>query len=1046
MKVKKFFCNGWPQCLQKAGLLCMCLLLAQTSIVAVADNGVTSGEYVLQQSGITGYVYDETGEPVAGATVIVKGAAGMGTVTDIDGRFTLNVAAGAELEISYIGFQTQTVNAANNLRITLTEDTKALEEVIVVGYGSQRRSDITSSIVSIGPKDFIQQQSFRATDALQGRVAGVQVTNTGGDPFASVKIRIRGTNSINKGNSPLYVTNGVVGGGMPSVEDIESIQVLKDASATALYGSRGANGVILVTTKKGVSGKTKVTLDTYGVLQTPAKFYDKLDAAPFAEAYNYTFNSKIFSNADIADWRAKGGTDWQREVLQNAWLQRYRLNASGGSDKVRFYTTVSFSNNDAMVRYRSSEGLGFSNRLDVDLYKNVKLEWDMGLSRGYSCNNNDALRGGAGSLLFGAIINAPLATLIREDGSYVSLPEYGPNENNFMAEMNEMDQWSTSIGGSSNMALTWENIIPGLDAQYRMNVSYSSSRGHEFRSQKYRLGGEPEVYGSSNEGISYFQNLQLNYSKTFGEHRIGLTGVVESYDYKTESSSYTGREFATEVLEYWGLGKGKTREASVDYGNEAILSYIGRLNYSYGGGKYAMTATWRRDGSSKFSDANKWGSFPSASLGWRVSEEEFMKNLGIFYNLNLRASYGISGSQAVDRFQTISQLAGGDVYFESLVNLPNYIPKVINTDLKWETTAQTDIGLDFGILKNRLSGTLELYNKDTRDLLMQEPLPGYLGGESVWRNKGRMNNKGVEFSLSYLPIVTKDLTWEISGNLAKNVNKVVDLGQETPIYPADNAVGNGDGLDLDQISVLMNGYSMGSIYGYKVLGIWKESEAAEAAKFGAAPGDYKIADLGGKTDATGRVYQWYEDGFGGDGKIDSNDRTVIGCGTPDFIWGLNTSVTWKKFDANLMLQGVSGSQMLNVVYAAASSAHQGRSSSITLAEAWVNSWAPGVDNPTFANPQSSYSYNKAINTSRWVQDASFARVRNLSIGYTFDRNLLKYGSIRVYVSVQNLLTLTKYRGLDPEATSTIDRDNATGIDNGANPSPRNFTFGAQLTF
>jgi TonB-linked SusC/RagA family outer membrane protein len=724
------------------------------------------------------------------------------------------------------------------------------------------------------------------------------------------------------------------------------------------------------------------------------------------------------------------------------------LNASGGSDKARFYTTVSYSNNDAMIRYRSSESLGFSNRLDVDLYKNVKLEWNMGLSRGNNRNKNDALRGGAGSLLFGAIINAPVATLVNDDGSYVTLPEYGPNENNFMAELSEMNQWNTSIGGSSNMALTWENIIPGLDAQYRMNVNYGSGRDHEFRTTEYRLGGEPTTSGSSDVSYSYFQNLQLNYNKTFGEHHIGLTGVVESYDYESESSSYSGREFATDVLGYWGLGLATTREASTNYSNDAILSYIGRLNYSYGGGKYALTATWRRDGSSKFADANKWGSFPSVSVGWRVSEEEFMKNLGIFYNLNLRGSYGISGSQAVDRYQTVSQLTGGNVYFESSIKIPSYIPKVINTGLKWETTAQTDIGLDFGILDNRLSGTVEYYNKDTRDLLMQEPLPGYLGGENVWRNKGQMNNKGVEFSFSYLPIVTKDLTWEISGNLAKNVNKVVDLGQETPIY-VKQGVGNGDGLDLSQISVLMNGYSMGSIYGYKVLGIWKESEAAEAAKFGAAPGDYKIADIGGKANTDGRIYQWYEDGFAGDGKIDSNDRTVIGCGTPDFNWGLNTSVTWKKLDANLMLQGVVGAQMLNVVYAAASSAHQGRSSSITLAEAWVKSWAPGVENATFANPQSSYSYNKAINTSRWVQDASFARIRNLSVGYTFDRNLLKYGAIRVYLSVQNLLTLTKYRGLDPEASSTSaseEYDRGTGIDSGANPTPRNFTFGAQLTF
>jgi TonB-linked SusC/RagA family outer membrane protein len=1003
-----------------------------------------SGNSAMQQSEIAGHVYDDTGLPVAGAAVVVKGVSGSGVATDVNGRFTLDAAAGVELEISCVGFRTQTVKAANNMKVTLTTDAEALDEIVVVGYGTQRRSDITGSIVSVSPKDFIRQQAFRATDALQGRVAGVQVTNTGGDPFSLVKIRIRGTNSINKGNDPLFVTNGVVGSSMPAVEDIESIQVLKDASATALYGSRGANGVILITTKRGVSGRTRITFDAYGSLQTPAKFYDKLDAASFAEAYNYTFNGKYFSNDDIAAWREKGGTDWQREVLQNSWLQRYRLTAAGGSDKVRFYTTVNYSENEAMIRHRSADEIGIRNRLDADLYENVKLEWNIEVSRKSHRNDSDALRGGAGSLLFGAIINAPLAELIREDGSYVSLPEYGPNENNFMAEMNEMNKWKTSTVASSNISLIWENIFPGLTAQYRINTSYGFNREREFRTEKYNLGNAPRAYGSSDENASWFQNLQLNYNKAFGRHRVGLTGVVESYKYNDEGSSYNSRDFSTDALGYWGLGSGETKDNNVTYNNEAILSYVFRMNYSFMDGRYALTATWRRDGSSKFTEANKWGTFPSLSLGWRISEEKFMKNLGIFYNLNLRGSYGVSGSQAIDRYQTVSQLDKGNVYFESVVKIPNYIPKVINTNLKWETTAQTNVGLDFGILNNRISGTLEYYNKNTRDVLMEEPLPGYLGGANVWRNKGLMNNKGVEFSLVCLPIVNKNITWEISGNFAKNVNTIVDLKQETPVY-INKATGNGGGLDLDQISVLMNGHSMGSIYGYKILGLWTESEATEAAKFGASPGDYKFADIGGKADETGRVYQWYEDGFGGDGKIDSNDRTVIGCGTPDFIWGLNTSVTWKNFDANLMLQGVEGAEMLNVVYAAASSAHQGRSMSITLAEAWVKSWAPGVENPTFANPQSSYSLNKLINTSRWVQDASFARIKNLSLGYTFDRNMLKYGALRIYFSVQNLLTLTKYKGLDPEASSTKDSDNGTGVDNGANPSPRYFTFGLQLT-
>jgi len=1024
-------------------VLSFCLLLPSSQIRA---------DELQQAITVTGVVADSEG-PLPGVNVVLKGTS-TGTVTDVNGRYSIDVPnRTAVLLFTYMGFVSKemVVGAQSVINVEMVEDSQLLEEVVIVGYGTMRRSDVTSAISTVSQKDFNKQQAFRSTDALQGRVAGVQVTNTGGDPFSPVKIRIRGTNSINRGNDPLYVTNGVVGGGMPAVEDIESIEVLKDASATALYGSRGANGVILITTKKGTAGKTTITVDTYWTSQSPAKLYDKLDAASFCEAYNYTMDSKVFSNATIAEWRAKGGGDWQREVLSNSWLKRHRLNASGGTEKVRFYTTVSYSKNEAMIRDRNSESLGFSNRLDAELFKNVRLEWTAGISRNKSRNDGDNLRGGAGSMLFSAIINAPVARLVNEDGSYVALPEYGPNENNFMASLYEQDSWGQSISGSSNMALVWD-IIPGLTATYRLNAGYSASRSHEYRSRNNRLGSPPTTGGSDSEGISYFQNLVLNYNKSLDMHNFGLTGVVESYKYEGENANYGGREFEVDLLRYWGMGMGDVLSSSVGYGNESLLSYVGRINYNYAN-KYVLTATLRYDGSSKFADENKWGAFPSASVAWRVSEEDFLKNTGIFHDLKIRASWGITGSQAVDQYQTISQLGSGNgVYFESINRVPSYIPRVINTQLKWESTTQLDVGLDFGVLDNRLSGSLDYYSKETNDLLMQEPLPGYLGGELVWRNKGKMSNKGVELALRYIAISNSDLTWEMSGNIARNVNKIVSLGQDVPIY-INGAVGNGDGLDMAQSNVLMSGYPMGSIFGYKVDGIWKDSEAAEAAKYGASPGDLKYVDIGGATykDENGNdmPYQWYEDGFAGDGKIDANDRTIIGCGTPKFSWGFNTSVYYKNFDVNVMLLGVQGAQMLNVVYAAASSARQGRSTSITLAEAWVNSYAPGVENPKFPNPQSSYSLNKQINTSFWVQDASFARLKNLSIGYTFNRNMLKYGSVRAYVSAQNLLTLTKYKGLDPESTSSTgsdNRDRGTGLDSGANPTPRCLTLGAQFTF
>jgi TonB-linked SusC/RagA family outer membrane protein len=924
------------------------------------------------------------------------------------------------------------VGNQTRLTVTLSEDTQLLDEVVVVGYGTQRRSDITGAIASVGPKDFIKQQTFRSTDILQGRVAGVQVTNTSGSPFAATKIRVRGTNSINGSNDPLYVTNGVVGGGMPAAEDIESIEVLKDASATALYGSRGANGVIIVTTKKGVAGKTQITLDAYGALQTPTDLYDMLDAATFAQAYNYTTGNSVYSNEEYQRYKETGGTDWQRAVLRDAWIQRYRLGISGGSEKMRYYTSANYNKHDGITPKRSLESFGFSNRLDADLYNNLKMEWDMGVSRDQRRNNTgDAMTGGSGSILFGALVWAPTDPLYTDEAhtQYLYMGNNGPNEGNPLVEAMERNTWEKSIHASSNMAFTWE-IIKGLSAQYRLNLQYDAYGNYEFRNKNYMLGGDPDASGAKWEQTRYFQNLVLNYNKTLGEHTFGLTGVAESYQYEHNRANYSNSGFSNTTLGYWGMGEGTTRAMSVEYNNEALLSYVGRINYNYAG-KYYLTATYRADGSSKFADGKKWGYFPSASVAWRASEEGFVKDLNLFSNLKVRASYGITGSQAVDRYSTISKLQREDVYLGGHTKLYGYTALVTNPDLTWESTAQADFGMDLGFLDNRISATIDLYNKDTYNLLLQEPMPLVNGGDKVWRNKGKMNNKGVELALSVIPVETKDLTWEISANLARNVNEITDIGQEEPLFIRESK-GNNDGILDPQSHILQKGLSMGTLYGYKCLGVWQLDEAEEAAKYGATPGQWKYADISGPEGKP-------------DGKISSDDRTAIGCGTPDFIYGLNTSLTWKNFDANLLLQGVQGSSMLNVVYGVANTVH-GRSRSITMRDGWENRWTPLNPSNEFADPRDAGAVTANFNVDRWIQNSSFLRIKNLSVGYTFKQNLTRVGDIRVYVSTQNLYTFTKYKGYDPEATSTSDKDTATGVDSGVNPTPRVFTFGAQLKF
>ncbi|MDR1102975.1 MAG: TonB-dependent receptor [Tannerella sp.] len=990
---------------------------------------ISAGEISQQDRVITGTVLDEAGEPLVGVNISIKGTT-TGTASDFDGSFSIQVASReAILVFSFIGYTTQEVTAGSQTRLTVTlrEDMQLLDEVVVVGYGTQKRSDITGAIASVGQKDFIRQQTFRSTDILQGRVAGVQVTNTSGSPFADTKIRVRGTNSINGSNDPLYVVNGMVGGGMPAAEDIESIEVLKDASATALYGSRGANGVIIVTTKKGVAGKTQITVDAYGALQTPSNLYDMLDAATFAQAYNYTTGTAAYSNEEYLKYKETGGTDWQRAVLQDAWIQRYRLNISGGTEKVRYYTSSYYNKHDGLIPNRNAESYGFSNRLDADLYDNLKIEWDMGVSRYNNRNSTGGeMLGGATSLLFGALVYSPTDPLYTDEQQtqYLYMGNNGPNEGSPFVSVRERNVTNSGFGASSNMAFTWE-IIKGLTAQYRLYLNYSSSGRYEFKNKDYMLGGDPAALGNKDENVRYFQNLVLNYNKTLGEHAFGLTGVVESNSSKSNSVDYENSAFDNAVLGYWGMGQGATRAMSVGYSNDALLSYVGRINYNYAG-KYYLTATYRADGSSKFADGKKWGYFPSASVAWRASEEDFVKDLNLFSNLKVRASYGITGSQAVDRYATISKLQREDVFLGSHTKLYGYTALVTNADLTWESTAQTDFGVDLGFLDNRISATVDLYNKDTYDLLLQEPMPLVNGGDRVWRNKGKMNNKGVELALNVIPVATKDLVWEISANLAKNVNKITDIGQDEPLFIRESQ-GNNDGILDPQSHILQNGLSMGSLYGYKCLGVWQLDEAEEAATFGAKPGQWKYEDVTK------------------DGKITTDDRTVIGCGTPDFIYGLNTSVTWKNFDANLMLQGVQGSSMLNVVYGVANTVH-GRSRSITMRDGWENRWTLLNPSNEFADPRDAGAITNNFNVDNWIQNSSFLRIKNLSVGYTFKQNLTKLGDIRIYVSSQNLYTFTKYKGYDPEATSTIGKDTATGIDSGVNPTPRVFTFGAQLKF
>jgi len=1018
--MRTFFALNYPFFRNGRVSKCMIFLsLALFSFTSIAFAGSNPSSNQAQQP-ITGFVLDSHGKALPGATVVVKGTTN-GTTTDDQGRFTLNVSNGTELVVSFIGYETQTVQAEDNMKVVMVEAAQNLDEVVVVGYGTTKKSDLTGSVAGVSAKDFKMQPMMRSTDALAARLSGVQVVNTSGNPDASIQIRIRGANSINGGNDPLYVCDGVVGSGMPNAEEIESIEVLKDASATAIYGSRGANGVVLITTKKGTSGKTRITFDAFGSYQQPINLYDELGAYEYAQEIN-VLNNNFYTDAQLAAFKKNGGTDWQREVLQSSWNQNYHMAVDGGNQNMKYHIAGQYKDMNGLIKRTSSESYAIASNFDINLYKNLKLEWI--LNGGYSYLRNtgtDQNLGGADDVLFNALTWGPTESIYESDGSYNLADQFGAMGDNPVKSMKELDRWYNNYGVSSNAALTWE-IIPGLTAQYRLNLSYSFNNYYDWESSLY-TDSNARSNGSKSLGKSIFQNLVINWNKSFGQHNIALTAVGEGTKSTSDNLSASGSYFGNENLAYWGMGNGTTQTAGTGWSNEGLLSYVGRVNYNYAN-KYYVTAAMRADGSSKFADGNKWGYFPSASVAWRASEESFIKDLNIFSNLKFRASYGKTGNQGVSSYSTIASLSRVGAYYTYTSKVYGYTAKSINKNLQWEETGQVDFGMDAGFLKNRLNVTMDYYQKDTKKLLLTITTPYFLGGDNIYQNKGEVTNKGFELSVNATPVLTEDFSWNIAANFSTNKNKIVNIGGET-IYGLSSA-GNNDAILSDETYILKKGLAMGSLYGYKWLGIWQEDQATEAAVYGNKPGDNRYADLDH------------------DGSITTSDRTNIGSGIPKYIWGLNSTFKYKNWDLNILLQSVQGCKKLNVMYAMGSSLHA-KTRTITLKDAWENSWTAENKSNKYPNIASVTSTNY-INSTQWLQNASYIRLKNISLGYTFDKKVLKFGECHVYVSAQNLLTFTGYKGYDPETTSTIASDVCTGIDSGITPTGRTFTFGAQLSF
>ncbi|MGV8095373.1 MAG: TonB-dependent receptor [Mangrovibacterium sp.] len=989
---------------------------------------------------ISGKVTDSSGVPLPGVSVAIKGTT-VGIITDANGNYTLSdISSGATLVFSFVGMKTQEIAVGNQtvINVVMQEEAIGIQEVVAVGYGVTRKRDLTGSVSTVSAADFEKQPMIRMEEALRGHAAGVQVTKPNGAPGAGIKIRIRGANSINGSNEPLYVIDGYIGADILSLNpsDIESMSILKDASATSIYGSRGSNGVVLITTKRAQKGDSKIQFDAFYGVDQIRKTYDLMSGVEYMEIANIRNRTNglqdQFTQAQIDEVRENGGTDWQDELFRLGATQNYQLSFSGGTEKTQYYLSGSLASQDGIIINSNYKRYGLRTNINSQLRKNFNLAFTMYTS--YEESRNNYTQTGRNNPAGTALIYPPnLPVIDPATGDYTISPAYGPIAVNPIFGALKTIYDSKTLRSLGNITFNY-TITDGLV------LSVSGAAKAQYYDNPYLKTAAPGSDLSLTEAghdNGYSWNLQntnqLTYDKLFADkHKLNITAVYEQQVISSRSNGPWVTGFSTIALGYDNLSLGSTARGYSGYSGEAIQSYVGRLNYTYND-KYLFTASFRADGSSKFYGDNKYGYFPSAALAWRASEESFIRDLNVFQNLKVRASYGLIGSQAIGAYKTLPLLSlGQDYSYDGSTNRDIGIAPGVaaNPNLKWETTAQFNGGLDFGIFDGRLSGTLDYYYKKTTDLLMDVKVPMYSGGGTITQNVGSMQNQGFEFLIS--AVILDKTDWKINSslNFSLNRNKVLELGDTDELF-VNSPAGNSS-------FYLKEGEPLGQFRGYVSQGLWQENEITEAAKFGKKPGDSKYLDIPYKDGSVD-----YVNGVG-DYNISGEDMMLIGCAQPDFIWGWNTNIQYKNFDLTLYVNGIQGADVWD----------QTRCLTITsggdvknpVGKEVLNYWTPQNPNTEIAGfNTTNVTYAQS---SQFVENGSFVRLSNVTLGYTFPKSILRNAlqDVRVYVSGQNLLLLTGYKGIDPELSSTDGSDITMGVDNGTYPATRTVTFGVRIGF
>lgn len=1030
-------------------------LLAGTDLTYKQENNkliiitlkVTSPQPTDKVHSLKGSVVDETGQPIIGANIVVEGTTN-GTITDVEGTFSLQAPEKAELHISYIGYLDQRIKADNQamLRIILKEDTHTLDEVVVVGYGTMKKSDITGSVASVRLDDLKQGASTSVDQMLLGKSAGVNVVQSSGEPGGGFSVNIRGASSINGGVSPLYVIDGVpidnsrpVSQGsivgfsdnrsprnpMSSINpaDIESLEILKDASATAIYGSRGANGVILITTKSGKSEKMKVSYSGSVGIQSPSGKLDLLGAADYKSVLNALIDAGADSEASRVGEIANGGagTDWQDEVTRkNAITHEHQLSFSGGNSKTYYYSSFNYVNQEGIVKNTSFERIGARLNLKSDI--NTKLQIGMNVSGTYMKDhfvaNGFGVNENAG-VMYTAYNYDPTVAVKDEEGNFALSPILTLDN---PAALNEgMTSYSDTYRILAS-AFGEYHLTDDLFLRLNVGADFMNESRKNFVSSLTKQGRFYGGIGSNqnSEKSNYIVEATANYAKHVKKHSFGAVAGVSYQWYVTSYLNNRAADFPNESLgaENLALGSQETFRMSNSVTGNRLASYIGRVNYSFDD-RYLATLTFRADGSSRFGKNNKFGYFPSAALAWRISNESFLKEISQLSSLKLRAGWGRTGNQEIGDYPALStyQSAGSAIWDGKQV-VGTGPAKIPNPDLKWETTDQINLGVDFGVFKNRINGGIDYFWKKTTDMLLQLPVPQSTGYNSILSNIGRIDNKGIELFLNTVNLDTPTFKWESNITFTSMRNKVKNLGGIDEII-----IGAGY-THVEQVAIRKPGLPLNSYYGWEVAGVWQEGDDFSIMKEDYKPGDLKYVDQNQ------------------DGVINDADRVVLGNSFPDFQWSFGNTFSYKKFDLYVFFEGVQGVDMLNGNLIDSYFPINFRRNK--FAEPYLNRWTP--ENPTNEYPSfvDPLKQGRKVVNSRTLSDASYIRLKTIRLSYTFPKLSRLIQSLQVYVTAENLFTLTDYVGLDPAINPNSNSN--FRMDFNAYPSARTFIFGAKIDF